>query len=114
MKKILLSVITLFVMAAAAFGLDVKDFAKKVETFYKSGSYIKSVYFEYDDNDKLYESAYYYIPKQHISSIYFEDYKVVISTVDENSIRIFDEYDDSKILKTYLQDGNLIIEWCEE
>ena len=35
MKKILLTLITLFVMTGAAFALDVKDVAKKFESFYK-------------------------------------------------------------------------------
>ena len=107
MKKLLLSVITLLGMAAAAFAVDEKDVSKKFETFYKSGTYIKTI-------DTVEGTIRYYF-KQHLTRFIVTDVIIRIYTDDGNcDIYYDDDYEDEYITNVYLQDGNLIIEWHEE
>ena len=102
MKKLLLTLTTLFVMAASAFALDVKDVQKKVETFYKSGSYIKTIDTEYGD------VCYYY--KQYIEYIEIESDLIIIGR-NSGKYAEFNENNYDEIHKIYLEDNNLVIEW---
>ena len=107
MKKILLTLITLFVMTGAAFALDVKDVAKKFESFYKSGSYIKTI-------DTEYGTIRYYF-KQHLTRFIFKNSELIIGTDEGNADTYYDDEDVCEIISNvYLLDGNLIIEWHEE
>ena len=102
MKKLLLTLTTFFVMAVSAFALDVKDVQKKVETFYKSGSYIKTIDTEYGD------VCYYY--KQYIEYIEIQSNLIMIGR-NSGKYAEFKNSDYEKIHKVYLEDGNLVIEW---
>ena len=107
MKKLLLSVITLLGMAAAAFAVDEKDVSKKFETFYKSGTYIKTI-------DTVKGDIRYYF-KQHLTKFNVTDKIIRIYTDDGNGDIYYDDEDEWEyITNVYLQDGNLIIEWHEE
>ncbi len=107
MKKILLTLITLFVMTGAAFALDVKDVAKKFESFYKSGSYIKSIDTE--------EGTIRYYSKQHLTRFIINELRIVIGTDEDHVDTYYDDEDECEIISNvYLLDGNLIIEWHEE
>ncbi len=107
MKKLLLSVITLLGMAAAAFAVDEKDVSKKFETFYKSGTYIKTI-------DTVEGDIRYYF-KQHLTRFNVTDKNIRIYTDDGNCDIYYDGEDEWEyITNVYLQDGNLIIEWHED
>ena len=102
MKKLLLTLIAFFVISVSAFALDIKDVSKKVEAFYKSGTYVKSI-------DTV-SGATYYCFKQNIGGIYIYADGIRIDTVgnvDKTSLLFYD----GEIKNIYIQDGNLIIEW---
>ena len=102
MKKLLLTLTTFFVMAVSAFALDIKDVQKKVETFYKSGSYIKTI------DTETGEVVYYY--KQHIEYIVIGKNSIAIGRNSGNSNK-YENSDYETIHRIYLEDNNLIIEW---
>ncbi len=102
MKKLLLALITLFVMSASSFALDARDapdVSKKIETFYKSGTYVKII-------ETKYSVLEYYL-KEHIVCIQFYDGDIKLDLDNGQSETKYA----SRIEKIYLQDGNLIIEW---
>lgn len=102
MKKLLLALIALFVMSASSFAIDAKDapdVSKKIETFYKSGAYVKMIETKYSLLD------YYF--KEHIVCIKFYDGDIRLELDNGQSETKYAR----SIEKIYSQDGNLIIEW---
>ena len=102
MKKLILLITTLFVMSAAAFGLDIMATSKKVETFYKTGSYIKTI--EKEDGT----TRYYF--KTHIKGLFVYSGCIDFLFVDGGSVSYYDN-SYGTIFETYIEDGNLVIVW---
>ncbi len=101
MKKLLLALTALFVMSASSFALDeidVNDVSKKIETFYKSGSYIKTI-------EPDYNLIHYYY-KQNIIETGLSPSYIDIFLNNKN-----ESYSSKKIEIIYMSDGNLIIVW---
>ena len=105
MKKLLLVITSLFVMTAGAFALDIKATAKKVESFYKSGSYIKTI-------DKELGTTRYYF-KQHLTSIHIYSGCIDMNFYSGGSVSYYDN-DYVTIYEIYSEDGNLVIVWSDD
>ena len=105
MKKLLITLITFLVMSASAFALDIKATQKKVESFYKSGAYIKTI-------DKEDSTTRYYF-KQHLATIHVYSGCIDITFDTGGSVSYYDN-SYGTIYDMYLEDGNLVIIWSEE